>query len=372
MALAPLELSLPQYRVLALLGDGSTASSVLARPPRGEPADRHRGGRRSRRARAGRAPGRPRATAAASRCSSRRGGRTLLRGGRRRGRRAPRRDRRVSRSRTTAPRLDALEPRARPQPRRTREARHVTVEMGAFGADVTSPFVPVGRHAAYPPPRAQHRPRPAAARGCAACSRSCSRTRGCSSLLVGRRRSSGSIGPGADPERDPGQAIDDASAKTTADLEHFVAMHRGPRASCASCCNYVSRNYLLRTAYRIEYDLRNIMYEHLSRMSFSFYDRVQSGQLISRANSDIRSVQMYLAFAPIDPRPVQRRRPRVRRRCCSINVPLALVDDVDDAVRASSSASRCASSCSRCRGSSRRASPRSRRSSTRTSTACAS
>ena len=77
--------------------------------------------------------------------------------------------------------------------------------------------------------------------------------------------------------------------------------------------NYLSRIYLLRTAYRIEYDLRNIMYEHLSRMSFSFYDRVQSGQLISRANSDIRSVQMYLAFAPIDPRAVQRRRPRVRR-----------------------------------------------------------
>ena len=40
------------------------------------------------------------------------------------------------------------------------------------------------------------------------------------------------------------------------------------------------------------------MYEHLSRMSFSFYDRVQSGQLISRANSDIRAVQMYLAMAP--------------------------------------------------------------------------
>ncbi len=31
MAIAPLDLSLPQYRVLALLGDGSTASSVLAR-----------------------------------------------------------------------------------------------------------------------------------------------------------------------------------------------------------------------------------------------------------------------------------------------------------------------------------------------------
>jgi ATP-binding cassette, subfamily B, bacterial len=33
-------------------------------------------------------------------------------------------------------------------------------------------------------------------------------------------------------------------------------------------------------------------------MSFGFYDRVQTGQLISRANSDIRSVQMYLTFAP--------------------------------------------------------------------------
>ena len=31
LALAPLDLSLPQYRVLALLADGSTASSVLAR-----------------------------------------------------------------------------------------------------------------------------------------------------------------------------------------------------------------------------------------------------------------------------------------------------------------------------------------------------
>jgi ATP-binding cassette subfamily B protein len=59
-----------------------------------------------------------------------------------------------------------------------------------------------------------------------------------------------------------------------------------------------SRQGMMRAAYAIEYDLRSIIYEHLSRMSFGFYDRVQSGQLISRANSDIRSVQMFLAFAP--------------------------------------------------------------------------
>jgi ATP-binding cassette subfamily B protein len=62
---------------------------------------------------------------------------------------------------------------------------------------------------------------------------------------------------------------------------------------------YFSRTYLFRVAYGIEFDLRNSIYEHLTRMSFPFYDRVQSGQLISRANSDIRSVQMYLTFAPM-------------------------------------------------------------------------
>jgi ATP-binding cassette, subfamily B, bacterial len=61
---------------------------------------------------------------------------------------------------------------------------------------------------------------------------------------------------------------------------------------------FVSRSQMFKAAYGMEYDLRSIMYEHLTRMSFSFYDRVQTGQLISRGNSDIRSVQMFLTFAP--------------------------------------------------------------------------
>jgi ATP-binding cassette subfamily B protein len=61
----------------------------------------------------------------------------------------------------------------------------------------------------------------------------------------------------------------------------------------------VSRQYLYRTAFEVEADLRSLIYEHLTSLSFSFYDRVQSGQLISRANSDIRSVQMYSTFAPL-------------------------------------------------------------------------
>ncbi|HTW98323.1 MAG TPA: ABC transporter ATP-binding protein [Acidimicrobiales bacterium] len=62
--------------------------------------------------------------------------------------------------------------------------------------------------------------------------------------------------------------------------------------------NYFSRRFLLQTAYSIEFDLRHHMYEHFMSLSLPFYDRVQSGQLISRANSDIRAVQLYLVMAP--------------------------------------------------------------------------
>lgn len=67
----------------------------------------------------------------------------------------------------------------------------------------------------------------------------------------------------------------------------------------AGITGIISRQYVFRTAYNVEADLRSLIYEHLSWLSFSFYDRVQSGQLISRANSDIRSVQMYSTFAPL-------------------------------------------------------------------------
>ena len=67
----------------------------------------------------------------------------------------------------------------------------------------------------------------------------------------------------------------------------------------AGVTGIASRQYVYYTAYNVEADLRSLIYEHMTWLSFSFYDRVQSGQLISRANSDIRSVQMYSTFAPL-------------------------------------------------------------------------
>jgi len=61
---------------------------------------------------------------------------------------------------------------------------------------------------------------------------------------------------------------------------------------------YGYRSRLYKFAYAIEYDLRSLMFRHFAGMSHGFYDKVQTGQLVSRANSDIRAVQMLLAFAP--------------------------------------------------------------------------
>ncbi len=46
----------------------------------------------------------------------------------------------------------------------------------------------------------------------------------------------------------------------------------------------------------IEYDLRNRMWSHVLRQSFSYFDRWPTGQLMSRAMSDVQNVRMFLGY----------------------------------------------------------------------------
>ncbi len=62
---------------------------------------------------------------------------------------------------------------------------------------------------------------------------------------------------------------------------------------------FTYRYLLFGTACRIETDLRSQIYDHLTRLSFSYYDHMPAGEVISRANSDIRSIQLLLAFGPL-------------------------------------------------------------------------
>ena len=60
------------------------------------------------------------------------------------------------------------------------------------------------------------------------------------------------------------------------------------------------RRYLAgRLSLDVEYDLRNAMYRHLQRLSFGFYDRHQTGQLMSRATVDLQSVRIFLGYGLI-------------------------------------------------------------------------
>ena len=93
-------------------------------------------------------------------------------------------------------------------------------------------------------------------------------------------------------------AITNVLQKHSGSLRHAV-VEIGLVGVMAGITGILSRQFLYRTAYEVEADLRSLIYEHFTWLSFSFYDRVQSGQLISRANSDIRSVQMYSTFAPL-------------------------------------------------------------------------
>src|SRR5664280_2006813 len=49
----------------------------------------------------------------------------------------------------------------------------------------------------------------------------------------------------------------------------------------------------------IEFDLRARLYGHLQRLELSFFDRQQTGQLMSRATVDLQSVRFFLGYGLI-------------------------------------------------------------------------
>ncbi|HEV3226875.1 MAG TPA: ABC transporter transmembrane domain-containing protein, partial [Acidimicrobiales bacterium] len=54
-----------------------------------------------------------------------------------------------------------------------------------------------------------------------------------------------------------------------------------------------------RVSLDVQYDLRNAVYERLQRLDFASHDQMQTGQLVSRANSDVGLLQGLLMFLPI-------------------------------------------------------------------------
>ena len=71
-------------------------------------------------------------------------------------------------------------------------------------------------------------------------------------------------------------------------------------ASVASAVlGYVQRYGMAWAGQKIIFDVRNRLYEHLQQLSFSFYDKAQTGQLMSRVTQDVEQTRQFLSHQMI-------------------------------------------------------------------------
>ncbi|MEN8112988.1 MAG: ABC transporter ATP-binding protein [Actinomycetota bacterium] len=61
----------------------------------------------------------------------------------------------------------------------------------------------------------------------------------------------------------------------------------------------IRRYFGFRLSYRAEADLRGRMFAHIQRLAFSFHDITPTGQLMSRASSDLSQIRLILMMLPI-------------------------------------------------------------------------
>lgn len=64
-------------------------------------------------------------------------------------------------------------------------------------------------------------------------------------------------------------------------------------------CTAFRRYAAFAISLRAETDLRRQLFAHLQRLHFAYHDRAQTGELMSRANTDLRQIQLFLVFVPV-------------------------------------------------------------------------
>jgi len=57
--------------------------------------------------------------------------------------------------------------------------------------------------------------------------------------------------------------------------------------------SYLSGRWAARTAEQVAWRLRNYLYDHLQRLTFSYHDRMQTGELLQRATSDVEAIRRF-------------------------------------------------------------------------------
>ncbi|MGD0780538.1 MAG: ABC transporter ATP-binding protein [Dehalococcoidales bacterium] len=94
-----------------------------------------------------------------------------------------------------------------------------------------------------------------------------------------------------------GRAIDLALGAGQTTLLIFTSSGIAVAGILRGVLNY-GQTYLAEAlSQHVAYDLRNMMYTRLQKLSYAFHDRSQTGQLMSRATSDVEGVRMFVGFA---------------------------------------------------------------------------
>ena len=100
-----------------------------------------------------------------------------------------------------------------------------------------------------------------------------------------------------------GVAIDraiDVPGGTDLDLLLVLALTVVLVAALQGVAAAMRRYFAMRTSYRVEADLRASLYNRVNRLSFDYYDRTATGQLMSRGSTDLHEVQQLVVMTPIN------------------------------------------------------------------------
>ncbi len=95
-----------------------------------------------------------------------------------------------------------------------------------------------------------------------------------------------------------GQAINSIRAHHRSELTMWVILI-GVAGLGRLVLSVLRRLIAGRVSLGVELDLRNGLYEHLQRLELSFFDRQQTGQLMSRVTVDLQSVRFFLGYGLI-------------------------------------------------------------------------
>lgn len=91
------------------------------------------------------------------------------------------------------------------------------------------------------------------------------------------------------------------------------------------CCNYFITSYGHMMGARMEYDLRNEIFNHLQKLSFNFYDNQKTGQIMSRITNDLFEITELYHHGPEDLLISLIKLAGAFIILCGINLPLTLV-----------------------------------------------